>query len=133
VKVGALLFIILLPQEYAINMQLLGGIWIIQTFPTIIFGLYTRWLDPKALLVGWAAGMVLGTWMGASIGFRPIYPLEVFGMTLPGYIAIYAVLVNFALSFGLSAYFNASAKTRPDETRPGDYAAEGGGAGGMGH
>ena len=133
VKVGALLFIILLPQEYAINMQLLGGIWIIQTFPTIILGLYTRWLDPKALLVGWAAGMILGTWMGASIGFRPIYPLEIFGMTLPGYIAIYAVVVNFALSFGLSAFFNAGAKTRADETRPGDYAAEGSGAGGMGH
>jgi len=133
VKVGALLFIILLPQEYAINMQLLGGIWIIQTFPAIILGLYTRWLDPRALTIGWAAGMILGTWMGASIGFRPIYPLEIFGTTLPGYIAIYSVLVNFALSFGLSAVFNASAKGRADETMPGDYAAEGSGVGGMGH
>src|SRR6266850_1122979 len=64
-KLGALLFIIFLPAEYAINMQLLGGIWIIQTFPAMIFGLYTRWLDPKALLVGWAAGMIAGTWMAA--------------------------------------------------------------------
>jgi SSS family solute:Na+ symporter len=77
--------------------------------------------------------MVMGTWMGASIGFRPIYPLEVFGMTLPGYIAIYAVLANFALSFGLSALFNSRAKARVDETLPGDYAAEGSGTGGMGH
>jgi SSS family solute:Na+ symporter len=134
VKVGALLFIILLPQEYAIYLQLLGGIWIIQTFPAIIFGLYTRWLDPRALLVGWAAGMVLGTWMGASIGFRPIYPLEIFGTTVPAYIAIYAFLVNFALAVGLSAVFNANAKKRADETMPADYAAEGGAAGGaMGH
>jgi SSS family solute:Na+ symporter len=133
VKVGALLFIILLPQEYAINMQLLGGIWIIQTFPTIIFGLYTRWLDPKALLVGWAVGMVMGTWMGASIGFRPIYPLEIFGFTLPAYIAIYSVIANFALAFALSAIFNASSKSRADETVPSDYATQTGGMGGMGH
>jgi SSS family solute:Na+ symporter len=133
VKVGALLFIILLPKEYAIYFQLLGGIWIIQTFPAIIFGLYTRWLDPKALLVGWAVGMVLGTYMGASIGFRPIYPLEILGMTVPAYIAIYAVLANLALSFGLSALFNAGAKARADETLPADYAAEGSGTGGMGH
>jgi SSS family solute:Na+ symporter len=133
VKVGALLFIILLPQQYAIYLQLLGGIWIIQTFPTIIFGLYTRWLDPKALLVGWAVGMVLGTWMGASIGFRPIYPLEIFGMTIPAYVAIYSVLANFALAVALSAVFNASAKSRADETVPADYAAQGSGVGGMGH
>ena len=48
-SLGALLFIILLPKEYAIYFQLLGGIWIIQTFPALILGLYTRWLDPKAL------------------------------------------------------------------------------------
>jgi hypothetical protein len=54
-------------------------------------------------------------------------------MTIPGYIAIYAVLVNFALSFGLSAVFNAGAKSRADETMPADYAAEGSGTGGMGH
>jgi SSS family solute:Na+ symporter len=133
VKVGALLFIIVLPQEYAIYLQLLGGIWIIQTFPAIIFGLYTRWLDPKALLVGWAVGMVLGTYMGATNGFRPVYDLEIFGTTARAYIAIYSVLVNFALAFGLSAVFNASAKKRADETMPADYAAEGAAGGGMGH
>src|SRR5690348_2810388 len=53
VKVGALLFIIFLPTQYAIQMQLLGGIWIIHTFPSVIFGLYTRWLDSRALLIGW--------------------------------------------------------------------------------
>jgi SSS family solute:Na+ symporter len=132
VKVGALLFIILLPKEYAIYLQLLGGIWIIQTFPAIIFGLYTRWLDPKALLIGWAVGMVMGTYMGASIGFRPIYPLEIFGVTIPAYIAIWSVVANFALAVALSAAFNARSTTRTDETLPADYATQSGG-GGMGH
>jgi SSS family solute:Na+ symporter len=130
VKFGALLFIIFLPQTYAINMQLLGGIWIIQTFPAVIFGLYTRWLDPKALLVGWIAGMVSGTWMAASVGFRPIYPLSFFGTAIPAYIAIYSVLLNFGIAAVLSLMFNAAAKSRQDETMPTDYAVETGIGGG---
>ena len=33
VKVGALVFILFVPTQYAIQLQLLGGIWIIQTLP----------------------------------------------------------------------------------------------------
>ena len=35
VKVGALLFAIELPKTFSINLQLLGGIWILQTFPSM--------------------------------------------------------------------------------------------------
>src|SRR3954464_14420338 len=38
VKIGALLFIILAPVKYAIDFQLLGGVWISQTIPTIVIG-----------------------------------------------------------------------------------------------
>lgn len=133
VKVGALMFIIFLPHEYAIQMQLLGGIWIIHTFPAVIFGLYTRWLDGKALLIGWAAGMICGTWMAAINVFRPIYPLEIFGTTVPGYIAVYSFILNFVVSVVLSAVFNMAAKARADETRPSDYYALEGAGGGTGH
>jgi solute:Na+ symporter, SSS family len=133
VKLGALLFIIFLPQNYAINMQLLGGIWIIQTFPAVIFGLYTRWLDPKALTAGWIVGMASGTWMAASVGFRPIFALSLFGVSIPAYIAIYSALFNFAVAAVLSLAFNAAAKTREDETLPGDYAVESVAAAGGGH
>ncbi|MFC8733446.1 monocarboxylate uptake permease MctP [Luteimicrobium sp. NPDC057192] len=61
VKVGALVFVLGMDQSSAINLQLLGGIWILQTFPAIVAGLYTRWFNKWALLVGWAAGMVFGT------------------------------------------------------------------------
>jgi SSS family solute:Na+ symporter len=131
-KVGALMFIIFLPQEYAINMQLLGGIWIIQTFPAVIFGLYTRWLDPKALLIGWALGMGSGTWMCASIGFRPVFALTLFGTSVPAYIAISSGLFNFVVAVVLSFAFNAASNRRADETLPGDYAVESG-PGGAGH
>ncbi len=70
VKLGALVFIVFLPQKYAIQLQLLGGVWILQTFPAVILGLYTRRLHRHALLVGWGAGMILGTWMCSTTGFK---------------------------------------------------------------
>ena len=56
VKVGALVIIVALPTKYAIELQLLGGVWILQTLPSIVIGLYTRWLHRWALVAGWAVG-----------------------------------------------------------------------------
>ena len=56
VKTGALVFIFALPVPYAIQLQLLGGMWIIQMLPSVMLGLYTRMLNGWALLVGWACG-----------------------------------------------------------------------------
>ena len=60
VKFGALVFVLALSKDFAINLQLLGGVWILQTLPAIVVGLYTGWFHRWALLVGWAAGMALG-------------------------------------------------------------------------
>jgi len=35
-KLGALIFILFVPTKYAIQLQLLGGIWIIQTLPAVM-------------------------------------------------------------------------------------------------
>jgi SSS family solute:Na+ symporter len=134
VKVGALAFIMGLPHEYAIQMQLLGGIWIIHTFPTVVFGLYTRWLDSKALLIGWGVGMTAGTWMAASLNFQAIYPVVIFGVTTRVYIAILSVLLNLGIAAVLTLVFNMSKRAAADETMPGDYAVETGPAmGSHGH
>src|SRR5581483_3185832 len=61
VKFGALLFALGLDRQNAINFQLLGGVWILQTILSIVAGLYTRWFHRWALLVGWAVAMVYGT------------------------------------------------------------------------
>ncbi len=58
VKAGALVFALSLSKTFSINLQLLGGIWILQTFPAIVAGLYTRWFHRWALLLGWATAMV---------------------------------------------------------------------------
>jgi SSS family solute:Na+ symporter len=123
VKVGALIFILALPLQYAIQLQLLGGIWISQTIPSVIVGLYTRWLNPWALLLGWAAGLICGTWMAGTTGFQSAtYPLQLDGLTIPGYAALYALGLNFALCLILSPIFNRIAATvGKDETAPTDY------------
>ena len=54
VKFGALIFIVFVPTQFAIYLQLLGGILIIQTLPSVMLGVFTRWFDPWALLLGWA-------------------------------------------------------------------------------
>ena len=96
VKIGAVVFILAIPQAYAIQLQLLGGIWIIQLLPPILLGLYTRGFNALALLIGWAAGTAIGTYMAATQGFTSsVYPLAIFGVTLPGYAALYSVLINF--------------------------------------
>ena len=107
VKVGAVVFILALPRDYAIQLQLLGGIWIIQLLPAILLGLYTRWCSAQALLVGWVAGLAVGTYMAAVQGFTTsVYPLSAFGITIPGYAALYSVIVNFVLAIALTPLFN---------------------------
>jgi SSS family solute:Na+ symporter len=106
VKVGAVVFILAIPQTYAIQLQLLGGIWIIQLLPAILLGLFTRSFKGSALLVGWAVGTAIGTYMAATQGFTSsIYPLELFGIVVPGYAALYSVIVNLLLAAALSPLF----------------------------
>ena len=50
VKFGALIFIVFVPTQFAIYLQLLGGILIIQTLPSVMLGVYTRWFNDWALL-----------------------------------------------------------------------------------
>ncbi len=113
VKIGAVVFILAIPQAYAIQLQLLGGIWIIQLLPAILLGLFTRSCNANALLLGWAAGIGVGTYMAATQGFTTsVYPLTAFGLTIPGYAALYSVLLNFLVSLGLSPLFDRLAKPK---------------------
>lgn len=111
VKVGAVIFILALPQAYAIQLQLLGGIWIIQLLPAVLLGLYTKAFNAPALLAGWAVGTAIGTYMAATQGFASsVYPLAIFGVTLPGYAALYSVVVNLLVVFALTPIFGALAR-----------------------
>ncbi|HUZ73304.1 MAG TPA: sodium:solute symporter [Stellaceae bacterium] len=121
VKFGALVFILFVPAQYAIQLQLLGGIWIIQTLPAVILGLYTRWFDDWALLIGWAAGVVAGTWMAAVMHFTPTYALTIAGVTMPGYTAFYTVILNLVVAIVLTPVFRLAGRALVDETAAADY------------
>jgi len=125
VKVGALVFILFVPTEYAIQLQLLGGIWIIQTLPSVMLGVYTRWFDSWALLVGWAVGTVAGTAMAVAAKLTPTFALHVGGYTFPGYTAMYTVILNLAIAVALTPLFKAmGGAARADATAAADYYAE---------
>jgi SSS family solute:Na+ symporter len=61
--------------------------------------------------------------MAGTTGFQSAtYPLQVDGLTIPGYAALYALALNFALCLVLSPIFNRMAATMgTDETAPTDY------------
>ena len=119
VKFGALVFVVFLPLEFAINLQLLGGIWILQILPAVVFGLYTRWFHSTGLLVGWAVGMIVGTWMSWSMGVKPVFPIAGIG-------SVYIGLIALAINLVIAAIITVIAKSAKmahgtDQTTAVDY------------
>ena len=127
-KVGALGFALELNRTFSINLQLLGGIWILQTFPAVVVGLYTRWFQRIALIIGWAAGMAYGTIQayrtpGGGQAHFGGSATPVFGHVT--YIAIAALILNLAVSAVLTVVFRKiGLQDGYDETRPADYVAD---------
>ena len=124
VKLGALIFILALDTQYAIQLQFLGGIWIIQTLPALIIGLYTRWFNPWALLIAWFIGTAAGTWMWATAtpAFTAVYALTIGGWTIPHYTAVSTLLLNLVVAAVLTPLFNMMGEKPVDETLASDYA-----------
>jgi SSS family solute:Na+ symporter len=132
VKLGALLFVIFVKSTYAIQLQLLGGIWIVQTFPAIVAGLYTRWFHRWALVIGWAVAMVFGTVAAYRLP-APGEPGTHFGAstdTVPVinhtvYIGLTGLVMNLVIAAVLTVAFRAfKVPGGPDETRPEEYVAD---------
>jgi SSS family solute:Na+ symporter len=67
VKLGAVLAILGLNPQFSIDLQLIGGVIILQTMPSVALGLYTRWLHRGGLIAGWVAGMAAGLLMVYNI------------------------------------------------------------------
>jgi SSS family solute:Na+ symporter len=130
VKAGALVFALALSKTFSINLQLLGGIWILQTFPAIVAGLYTRWFHRWALVIGWAVAMVYGTVQayrvpvaGQANSHFGASTAPVFGHTM--YIAIVAFVLNVLVAVLLTLLFQAiRLPAGTDETTPDNYTAD---------
>ncbi|HLH69713.1 MAG TPA: sodium:solute symporter [Candidatus Dormibacteraeota bacterium] len=115
VKLGALLFILLVPTTYVINFQLAGGVWILQTLPAVFLSLYLRWLDRWAVAAGWAVGIGLGTYWLVQVHFAAS-TISLFGLTHDQvYIALAAFIANLIVVIGgslIARLLGAAGRTR---------------------
>jgi solute:Na+ symporter, SSS family len=138
VKAGAVVVILVLDPQFAIDLQLIGGVIIVQTLPSIVIGLYSRATHAWGLLAGWAVGMAMGLYMlydtaNATTGKAhfggPLYPLANIGIDskVTIYTGLVAIAANLIVTFVGSAIVRAMrARDLPDETQPEDYMVEAG-------
>lgn len=138
VKVGAVLVILGLDPQFSIDLQLIGGVIILQTLPAIVLGLYTGWFHRWALLAGWAVGLSAGLAMlyDTPNPLRdkehfggPLYPLSKLGIDSDSviYTGLIAVLANLAVVVVLSALLRTvKAPAGVDATHETDYHVEAG-------
>jgi len=109
VKVGALLCILLMPTKFALDLQLLGGVWILQTFPSLVFGLWSKRLQAPALLAGWLVGIVFGTWTAFADGVKPVHSILVGGDKFTVYTGLLALMLNVVVAVVVQALLRSPA------------------------
>lgn len=63
VKLGALAVVLLLTPQFAVDLQLTGGVLILQILPAAAIGLHTNWFHRWALIAGAVAGLASGILM----------------------------------------------------------------------
>ncbi|WP_410660187.1 monocarboxylate uptake permease MctP [Amycolatopsis sp. lyj-112] len=143
VKFGAVAFILFIDPQYAIDLQLIGGVLILQTLPAVALSLYTRWFHRWGLIAGWVVGIGWGLIMLYNIpnpgtgqkhfggSALALDKLSVFGwhpfsgVQLQIYVGFVAIAANLlvAIIFTLVArqmkVFNGT-----DDTEPEDYHAD---------
>lgn len=131
VKVGALAFALGLHDQAAINLHLLGAVWVLQTLPTITLGLLRRTPHRLSLLAGWLLGMVSGTALVSTGGFSALVRLDLGPLHIQVYAGVVGLAVNLAtvalssplldrlkVPRGLAATIDAPRSVRNAEVKP---------------
>lgn len=113
VKFGALVFILFLPTKFALDLQLLGGVWILQTFPAVVFGLFVGWFGANALLSGWAVGIVAGSWMAYADGIKPVHTLHLGADSHTLYTGLIALALNIVVAVVVQLLFGRGGAQAP--------------------
>ena len=143
VKFGAVLFIVAVDPQFSIDLQLIGGVIILQTLPAVGIALYTRWFHRWALIAAWTAGMAYGLYLLYGIAnpangkahfggsALPLSKIDVFGWAPFGdskaqiYVGFIALAVNLVVAVVVSVALHASKVSNGvDETAPEDYHAD---------
>ena len=138
VKVGAVACILFLDPQFSIDLQLIGGVIILQTLPAVALGLYTRWFHRGALVAGLVSGLLVGLVMlyqipnptsGRAHFGGSAYKLSELGLDtkVTVYVGFLAVLVNLLVAvLGTLALRTAKVPDGEDVTRRSDYFADAG-------
>jgi SSS family solute:Na+ symporter len=140
VKLGAVAAILFLNPQFSIDLQLIGGVIILQTLPSVALGLYTRWLHRGGLVAGWVAGMAAGLLMVYNIPkLNPdgtvarahfggsSFPLSKLGLDTKAavYAGVLALLVNLVVAVVVTVILRAmKVPDGVDGTAETDYTAE---------
>jgi SSS family solute:Na+ symporter len=132
-KLGAVGVIVGLKLSFAIELQLIGGVIVIQILPAVVLGLYTRWYHRWALAAGWVVGMGLSIYMlyvtpsktaahfgSASFAFKTWG----FDTKVTIWTGIIGLAANLIVATALTPLLGRLPRGR-DETNPADYEAEG--------
>jgi solute:Na+ symporter, SSS family len=129
--------ILSLDPQFSIDLQLIGGVIILQTLPPIVLGLYTRWCHGWALLAGWFVGLVVGLYMvydtpnpmtGKAHFGGSSYALSNFGLDtkVAVYTGLLALIANLFVVIVGTLLLHRSPWQPPDETVAADYEVEAG-------
>ena len=142
VKFGAVLFVVGIDPQFSIDLQLIGGVIILQTLPAVAIALYTRWLHRSALVGGWVVGMGYGLYLLYIIP-NPAVAHSHFGgsalslnkLTLLGwhpfgtsqvqiYVGVVALVLNLLVAVVLTPVLRGRFGEGADVTTPADYHAD---------
>jgi SSS family solute:Na+ symporter len=136
VKFGAVAFILGLQPSYAVDLQLIGGVIILQTIPAVFLGLATAWFDWRALIGGLVTGLIASIallWDIQQIGAGGrVVKAHFGGSTMPIgdtgatiYVGIVALAINLLVATVLTLLLRLMRVPRGvDATRPADYVAD---------
>jgi SSS family solute:Na+ symporter len=142
VKFGAIVFIVAVDPQFSIDLQLIGGVIILQTLPAVAIALYTRWLHRWALVAGWVVGMGYGLFLlylipnpaanrlhfgGSALALDKLtllgwHPFA--GSQVQIYVGFVATVLNLLVAVILSPILRGRSAEGTDATSPADYHAD---------
>ena len=140
VKLGAVLFVVAIDPTFSIDLQLIGGVLILQTLPAVAIALYSRWLHLWGLVAGWVVGMGWGVYLlytvpspstgtghfgGSALatGKLSLFGWHPFGTsTVQVYVGMIALIANLVVAVVVTAIVRAvRVPSGHDETSGADY------------
>ncbi|MEV0050214.1 sodium:solute symporter [Saccharopolyspora shandongensis] len=116
VKVGALAFALGFHNTNAIQLHLLGAVWVLQTLPALLLGLLPATPGRTALLAGWLTGMLGGTAMVTWGHFAPTVTVHFGDLHLTLFAGLLALAANLAVVGAVQAATRLLAKV-PEQRR----------------